>query len=292
MSIPTFFDFENLDDLLLIITMSIWIDRSVEYGDIKRLRQTFRVNEEELRNKERLIDEDGNVIEDAGEDGLVIERFTSAEALDRLFSCNGEPLLSLAIESNQLKSLEVLLEIHLKYAITLDLKNKKTGQTALHAIAAKVPVTKSNTHIRAENNNNDEQNTTTHTQHSGRGRGRGRGGLSHSKSSKTPSAIRETTPQLVKTILLMLLNAGAFPSPKDNKGRTPLHIAMEMKNVDVIRILIENGACVTIMDKQNRKPLDYFLLFANGLKVQKGIVCVFHSKHPKRKVSFKVNMKK
>ena len=43
----------------------------------------------------------------------------------------------------------------------------------------------------------------------------------------------------------------------NNEGKTPLHLAMKKGNIDIIELLIENGANTKIKDKKGKKPIDY-----------------------------------
>ena len=44
----------------------------------------------------------------------------------------------------------------------------------------------------------------------------------------------------------------------DTSGATPLHYACMTGNIDVIKLLVENGAAFKAKDDKKRKPIDYF----------------------------------
>jgi ankyrin repeat protein len=48
---------------------------------------------------------------------------------------------------------------------------------------------------------------------------------------------------------------GADVNARDNNGVTPLHIAAENGNCDLVSILIANGADVNVKDKAGESPL-------------------------------------
>ena len=54
---------------------------------------------------------------------------------------------------------------------------------------------------------------------------------------------------------------------KDTVGRTPLHIAAEKGNMDVVMFLIENGANVNVADVNGNTPLVFIINKAGNLKV-------------------------
>ena len=56
-------------------------------------------------------------------------------------------------------------------------------------------------------------------------------------------------------LALKLLEAGADRNPKNNDGKTPLHIAAEMNNVALARKLLEAGADINPNDKGGNTPL-------------------------------------
>jgi ankyrin repeat protein len=86
--------------------MSIWVQRAVEYSDVNRIRQTLDS----------------------------IDSFSDAETK---LICNGHSLLSIAIESNQPKAFDVLLDYHNKHGVSVDLRAKTSGTCALHTAVLK-----------------------------------------------------------------------------------------------------------------------------------------------------------
>jgi ankyrin repeat protein len=58
-------------------------------------------------------------------------------------------------------------------------------------------------------------------------------------------------------IVRVLLENGANPNAKNNIGRTPLHGAASLGHVDVVRVLLERGVDPWIADNGGRIPLDY-----------------------------------
>ena len=47
-----------------------------------------------------------------------------------------------------------------------------------------------------------------------------------------------------------------FPDSKDADGNSALHLACEENRVDEAKLLVENGASTTLMNKQKKTPLD------------------------------------
>jgi len=59
----------------------------------------------------------------------------------------------------------------------------------------------------------------------------------------------------------MLVERGADMSAQDEHGRTPLHLAASRGRVDVARMLVERGADVSAQDEHGSTPLQ---LVASG----------------------------
>lgn len=57
-------------------------------------------------------------------------------------------------------------------------------------------------------------------------------------------------------LLELFIDAGADVNAKDYDGDTPLHLAVECRDYEIIKFLIENGADPTIKNKENKTPLD------------------------------------
>ena len=61
-------------------------------------------------------------------------------------------------------------------------------------------------------------------------------------------------------VILLLLKNNANVNAKDNLGNSPIYYAIEMKNMDILQILLESGAIVNgnlFKNKQNKSPLNY-----------------------------------
>jgi ankyrin repeat protein len=58
-------------------------------------------------------------------------------------------------------------------------------------------------------------------------------------------------------ILRLLIENGAFVSGRDGAGRTPLHIAAQENNIIAANLFLENGAKVIPKDDKGLTPLDY-----------------------------------
>jgi uncharacterized protein len=52
-----------------------------------------------------------------------------------------------------------------------------------------------------------------------------------------------------------LIDGGANPDVKDDSGSTPLHIAVEAKNLDIVRRLLQSGADQEIANDNLQEPL-------------------------------------
>jgi ankyrin repeat protein len=69
----------------------------------------------------------------------------------------------------------------------------------------------------------------------------------------------------------MLIEEGARVNLSDPNGTTALHYAVQFKSVDLIKLLIDNDADITIKDNKDLSPWDYALLNSdeNILKILK-----------------------
>ena len=44
---------------------------------------------------------------------------------------------------------------------------------------------------------------------------------------------------------------------KNKNGNTPLHLAIQIGNHDIIKLLLDNGASIIIKNKQGKTPYDF-----------------------------------
>lgn len=58
------------------------------------------------------------------------------------------------------------------------------------------------------------------------------------------------------TMAKFLLEQGADPNRSDDRRWTPLHVAANLENIDLCRILLDAGALDTKRDEQHRVPLE------------------------------------
>jgi len=52
-----------------------------------------------------------------------------------------------------------------------------------------------------------------------------------------------------------LIERGAVITVADENGTSPLHLAAELGNEDIVSLLLENGACVDAQDNEGETPL-------------------------------------
>jgi len=64
-------------------------------------------------------------------------------------------------------------------------------------------------------------------------------------------------------VVKLLISQRADVNAKDNKGITPLHLAVIKCNIDVAKLLISKGADVNATDKYSRTPLHYVAFQGN-----------------------------
>ena len=57
-------------------------------------------------------------------------------------------------------------------------------------------------------------------------------------------------------VIKLLLHEGADVNKQDNRKDTPLHVAAQFNKTEVARLLIQNGADVNIRNRYNKRPLD------------------------------------
>ena len=57
-------------------------------------------------------------------------------------------------------------------------------------------------------------------------------------------------------VIKILLQNGAIVDLKDRAGRSPLHLAVDYKKIEVIRLLLQYGTQIDIKDNKNQTPLD------------------------------------
>ena len=72
----------------------------------------------------------------------------------------------------------------------------------------------------------------------------------------------------LKIVEFLVIEEGAFTHPQDNNGNTPLHVAVNRKNLEIINLLAEKGADITIKNNKGQTPLD----LAEGNKKIKAIL--------------------
>lgn len=57
----------------------------------------------------------------------------------------------------------------------------------------------------------------------------------------------------------MFINQGADVNARDSEGWTPLHEASVHDNIDIVRLLLDNGASKSILDNKGQRPSDLAL---------------------------------
>ncbi len=69
---------------------------------------------------------------------------------------------------------------------------------------------------------------------------------------------RSTAQKTYRSLSLQaLIKAGAIVSSRNDKGKTPLHVAASWSNLLGAKFLLENGANINLKDKYEKTPLDY-----------------------------------
>ena len=69
---------------------------------------------------------------------------------------------------------------------------------------------------------------------------------------------RSTAKKTYRSLSLQaLIKAGAIVSSRNDKGKTPLHVAASWSNLFGAKFLLENGANINLKDKDEKTPLDY-----------------------------------
>jgi hypothetical protein len=69
----------------------------------------------------------------------------------------------------------------------------------------------------------------------------------------------------------VLLELGADCNTQDEIGVTPLHLAVQLNDIPVIRILINHGADQNLRDNMSRAPLDYTFLLIHRCQVSRSV---------------------
>uniref|UniRef100_A0A6B2LRV6 Uncharacterized protein n=1 Tax=Arcella intermedia TaxID=1963864 RepID=A0A6B2LRV6_9EUKA len=57
----------------------------------------------------------------------------------------------------------------------------------------------------------------------------------------------------------LLLKNGAEPNIKDNTGATPLSLAAQAQKLDVVRVLYQHGCDIFHKDNSGKRPIDWIL---------------------------------
>ena len=60
-------------------------------------------------------------------------------------------------------------------------------------------------------------------------------------------------------VIKILLQNGAIVNLKNRAGRSPLHIAVEYMNIEVIKLLLQYGALIDLKDNKHQTPIDIAL---------------------------------
>ncbi|WP_145217723.1 ankyrin repeat domain-containing protein [Gimesia alba] len=76
------------------------------------------------------------------------------------------------------------------------------------------------------------------------------------KAGDEKLSLHELVKQRKYAELLGRIRAGEDPNSVDEKGQTPLHVAVSNYHLTIAMILIENGADINIKDQQNQSPID------------------------------------
>ena len=65
-----------------------------------------------------------------------------------------------------------------------------------------------------------------------------------------------------QNLIEKIIKKGAFLNIRDNLHKTPLHIAAEIGNTEIVRLFVENGSVLDLKDHFGKRAID--LGFENG----------------------------
>ncbi len=143
----------------------------------------------------------------------------------------GRTPIHLAVENNSAESVKVLAKL-VNAGADINAQDK-SGKTALHLAAKKGSADAVNTLVRVGAKTNPQD-----------------------KDGKTPLQLTLDTGNCTPEVAMTLLNNGGqeLLEKQDNAGRAVLHSAVENGRVDVVELLLKNGANPDQRDKEGKTP--------------------------------------